>query len=75
MTHNKEKKKMTRPVLLSMKLSKDENAALILWANSEGLDKSVLMRRLFRLALRASAPSSIFPPKIISNLSLTEVEA
>ncbi|MEP7135807.1 MAG: hypothetical protein ABI904_12830 [Chloroflexota bacterium] len=62
---------MTRPILLGTRLTKDEYQALIIWANSEGLDKSVLFRRLFRLALRG-APRSIFPPQIVEALNLSE---
>ena len=61
---------MTRPILLSTKLSKEENSALIIWAKSEGLDKSVLMRHVFRLALR-NAPHNIFPPKILEALNIS----
>lgn len=61
---------MTRSNLLSVKLSEEENLALVIWANSEGLDKSVLMRRIFRLALR-HAPLSIFPPHIVKHLELS----
>jgi hypothetical protein len=62
---------MTRPILLGVRLSKEENQALLLWARSEGLDRSVLLRRVFRLALR-NAPHTMFPPKIAQALHLSD---
>lgn len=61
---------MTRPIFIGLRLSKDENNALLLWANSEGIDKSVLIRRAFRLALR-EAPHNIFPPNILEALNIS----
>ena len=61
---------MTRQILLTVRLNQEENTALVLWANSEGLDKSVLMRRVFRMALR-NAPRSVFPPHVAQSLDLS----
>ena len=66
---------MLRNKMLGVKLNEAEEAALVTWASYEGLDKSVLMRRLFRLALR-KAPRSIFPVNIIDTLNLShEIES
>lgn len=56
---------------VGVKLNEAEEAALILWANSEGIEKkSTMMRRVFRMALR-NAPRSIFPPHILNALNLS----
>lgn len=56
---------------LGVKLNEAEEQALIIWANSEGIEKkSVFMRRLFRMALK-DAPRSIFPDHILAALNLS----
>lgn len=62
--------------IFSMRLSEAEEAALLIWANADAIDnKSLMMRRIFRLALRQLAPRSIFPAHITSALNLSaEVE-
>lgn len=62
--------KSSRPEYLGIKLTKEENAALILWANSEGLPKSNLARRVLRLALRDAAKSKIFPTELCAALNI-----
>ena len=58
---------------LGMKLSQAEETALILWAEHEGINnKSTMMRRLFRLALRNNAPRAIFSPELLKELHLTQ---
>lgn len=56
---------------LGVKLNEAEEQALIIWANSEGIEKkSAFMRRLFRMALK-DAPRSIFPDHVIAALNLS----
>ncbi|RIK30553.1 MAG: hypothetical protein DCC56_09530 [Anaerolineae bacterium] len=68
---------MVHSNFLGMKLSDEEQAALILWAKEDGIEKkSVMMRRIFRMALRHFAPVKIFPPQILDALNLSrEVES
>jgi len=56
---------------LNFRLSEAEENALTLWADADAIDnKSVMMRRVLRLALRELAPRSIFPAHIVTALDL-----
>ncbi|MEW6285026.1 MAG: hypothetical protein AB1509_02250 [Chloroflexota bacterium] len=59
--------------VLNMRLSEADEAALLLWANADAIDnKSLMMRRIFRLAVRELAPRSIFPMEVITALNLSQ---
>lgn len=59
--------------ILNMRLSEAEETALMIWADAEAIDnKSLMMRRVLRLALRKLAPRSIFPKEVITALNLAK---
>ena len=60
-----------RNKFLGIKLSDAEERALVLWSRHEGFDnKSMMMRQLFRRALKQLAPRNIFPNDVIAELGL-----
>lgn len=63
---------MLRNVYIATRVNDLENSAIEIWADSEGLDKSALIRHLVRLALREKAPRSIFPKNIVTALHLSQ---
>lgn len=65
---------MNRPFAVGVKLNKDENTALTIWANSMGLEKGTLMRHAFRLALREIASTGLLPSDLITALQIQQSE-
>lgn len=58
--------------IVNVRLSEAEEAALMIWSRNECIDnKSLMVRRILRLALRDLAPRSIFPAHIASALNLS----
>ena len=58
--------------IVNLRLSEAEDKALLIWANNECIEnRSLMMRRIIRLALRDHAPREIFPPNILKELRIT----
>lgn len=56
--------KTARPKYLGIKLSKDEMEALVIWADSLGVSKSVMARRAIRMAMRKEARDFLTPNQL-----------
>lgn len=63
---------MSRPFFVNTRLSKEENLALNLWASSQGVNRSTLVRQLLRASLREAASTGIFPADLLASLQIQQ---
>ncbi|MBI1792967.1 MAG: hypothetical protein HYR70_02085 [Chloroflexi bacterium] len=66
--------RLPRSRYLGIKLNQHEDEALILWANNQGLDKSVLVRQILHAAFNDRAPRDLFPAHLQSALGIPPQE-
>ncbi len=66
--------RLPRSRYLGIKLNQNEDEALILWANSQGLDKSVLVRNIMHKAFCLPEARKLFPAHLQSALGIPPQE-
>jgi hypothetical protein len=66
--------RLPRSRYLGVKLNQHEDEALIIWANSQGLDKSEIVRQIMHRAFGDVTVRKLFPSHLQSALNLPPME-